>query len=143
MITIHKMFPITLLILHSISTGEQLVKAQLHHDRRQNEERASALLANQNPGPKVDYLVPIVADGDTGHGGLSAVMKLVKLFVEVSGYFCCILISLINLVVLQKVQHIHVTLTTLFFRHRLEPQACTLKIKSQAPRNADTWAEKY
>merc|ERR1712226_1037367 len=55
---------------------EQLVKAQLHHDRRQNEERASALLANQNPGPKVDYLVPIVADGDTGHGGLSAVMKL-------------------------------------------------------------------
>jgi isocitrate lyase len=61
---------------------EQLVKAQLHHDRRQNEERASALLANQNPGPKVDYLVPIIADGDTGHGGLSAVMKLVKLFVE-------------------------------------------------------------
>jgi isocitrate lyase len=30
----------------------------------------------------VDYLTPIVADGDTGHGGLSAVMKLVKLFVE-------------------------------------------------------------
>jgi len=61
---------------------DQLVRAQLHHDRRQNEERASALLANQNPGPKVDYLTPIVADGDTGHGGLSAVMKLVKLFVE-------------------------------------------------------------
>lgn len=32
----------------------------------------------------MDYLVPIIADGDTGHGGLSAVMKLVKLFVEVS-----------------------------------------------------------
>lgn len=31
----------------------------------------------------MDYLVPIIADGDTGHGGLSAVMKLVKLFVEV------------------------------------------------------------
>jgi isocitrate lyase len=61
---------------------DQLVRAQLHHDRRQNEERASALLANQDPGPKVDYLVPIIADGDTGHGGLSAVMKLVKLFVE-------------------------------------------------------------
>jgi isocitrate lyase len=61
---------------------DQLVRAQLHHDRRQNEERASALLANQNPGPKVDYLTPVVADGDTGHGGLSAVMKLVKLFVE-------------------------------------------------------------
>lgn len=61
---------------------DQLVRAQLHHDRRQNEERASALLANQSPGPKVDYLTPVVADGDTGHGGLSAVMKLVKLFVE-------------------------------------------------------------
>lgn len=61
---------------------DQLVRAQLHHDRRQNEERASAILAGQNPGPKVDYLTPVVADGDTGHGGLSAVMKLVKLFVE-------------------------------------------------------------
>lgn len=58
------------------------MRAQLHHDRRQNEERASAILSGQNPGPKVDYLTPVVADGDTGHGGLSAVMKLVKLFVE-------------------------------------------------------------
>jgi isocitrate lyase len=61
---------------------DQLVRAQLHHDRRQNEERASAILAGQKPGPKVDFLTPVVADGDTGHGGLSAVMKLVKLFVE-------------------------------------------------------------
>lgn len=62
--------------------GDQLIRAQLHHDRRQNEERASAILAGQDPGQKVDYLTPVVADGDTGHGGLSAVMKLVKLFVE-------------------------------------------------------------
>eukprot|EP00580_Thalassiosira_gravida_P018497 CAMPEP_0201672036 /NCGR_PEP_ID=MMETSP0494-20130426/31312_1 /ASSEMBLY_ACC=CAM_ASM_000839 /TAXON_ID=420259 /ORGANISM="Thalassiosira gravida, Strain GMp14c1" /LENGTH=589 /DNA_ID=CAMNT_0048153567 /DNA_START=197 /DNA_END=1963 /DNA_ORIENTATION=+ len=64
---------------------DQLVRAQLHHDRRQNEERASAILSNNDPTPlppKVDYLTPVVADGDTGHGGLSAVMKLVKLFVE-------------------------------------------------------------
>jgi len=61
---------------------DQLLRAQLHHDRRQHEERASAILSGKNPGPKVDYLTPIVADGDTGHGGLSAVMKLVKLFVE-------------------------------------------------------------
>lgn len=61
---------------------DQLVRAQLHHDRRQNEERASAILSGKDPGPKVDYLTPVVADGDTGHGGLSAVMKLVKLFVE-------------------------------------------------------------
>jgi len=32
--------------------------------------------------PYVDYLRPIVADADTGHGGLTAVMKLTKLFVE-------------------------------------------------------------
>lgn len=81
-IYIHRMVVLTLLI----GVGDQLVRAQLHHDRRQNEERASALLANRNPGPKVDYLVPIIADGDTGHGGLSAVMKLVKLFVEVRVY---------------------------------------------------------
>ncbi|CAM9853695.1 unnamed protein product, partial [Laminaria digitata] len=32
--------------------------------------------------PAIDYLRPIVADGDTGHGGLTAVMKLTKLFIE-------------------------------------------------------------
>lgn len=61
---------------------DQLVRAQLHHDRRQNNERTKALLAGVDPGPKTDYLTPIIADGDTGHGGLSAVMKLTKLFVE-------------------------------------------------------------
>ncbi len=30
----------------------------------------------------VDYPRPIVADADTGHGGLTAVIKLTKLFVE-------------------------------------------------------------
>ena len=61
---------------------DHLVRAQQHHDRRQHQERASKLLKNEDPGPKTDYLVPIIADGDTGHGGLSAVMKLTKLFVE-------------------------------------------------------------
>lgn len=32
--------------------------------------------------PSVDYLRPIIADGDTGHGGLTAVMKLTKMFIE-------------------------------------------------------------
>jgi len=32
--------------------------------------------------PFVDYFRPIIADADTGHGGLTAVMKLTKLFVE-------------------------------------------------------------
>lgn len=66
---------------------QQLVKAQLHHDRRQHNERAVAFLeggeaALQKLGPPIDYMRPIIADGDTGHGGLSAVMKLMKLFVE-------------------------------------------------------------
>jgi isocitrate lyase len=32
--------------------------------------------------PAIDYLRPIIADADTGHGGLTATMKLAKLFVE-------------------------------------------------------------
>jgi len=72
---------------------DQLVRAQLHHDRRQHNERAMKLVGGSaatgggggetNTLPRrVDYLTPIVADGDTGHGGLSAVMKLTKLFIE-------------------------------------------------------------
>ena len=61
---------------------DQLVRAQLHHDRRQNQERTAALLSGKDPGVRRDYLKPIVADGDTGHGGLSAVMKLTKLMIE-------------------------------------------------------------
>jgi isocitrate lyase len=63
---------------------DHLVRAQLHHDRRQQQARGKALLENKSLAnePKVDYLRPVVADGDTGHGGLSAVMKLIKLMVE-------------------------------------------------------------
>lgn len=61
---------------------DQLVRAQMHHDRRQHQERSGKLLKRQDPGQKIDYLTPIIADADTGHGGLSAVMKLTKLFIE-------------------------------------------------------------
>lgn len=63
---------------------DHLVKAQLFHDRRQHNERSMKLLQNNGASldDPVDYLVPVVADGDTGHGGLSAVMKLTKLFIE-------------------------------------------------------------
>jgi isocitrate lyase len=61
---------------------DQLVRAQLHHDRRQQQERSQAILLGKPPGTYRDYLPPIVADGDTGHGGLSAVMKLTKLMIE-------------------------------------------------------------
>jgi isocitrate lyase len=61
---------------------DQLVRAQLHHDRRQQQERSQAILAGKDPGTRLDFLRPVVADADTGHGGLSAVMKLTKLMVE-------------------------------------------------------------
>ncbi|KAK7985598.1 isocitrate lyase family protein [Apiospora saccharicola] len=47
---------------------QRMAKAQSMHDRKHT--------------PYVDYLRPIIADGDTGHGGLSAVLKLAKLFAE-------------------------------------------------------------
>ena len=52
------------------------------HDRKQREERLTTPKANRANCPSVDYLRPIVADADTGHGGLTAIMKLTKLFVE-------------------------------------------------------------
>ncbi|KAH8699838.1 isocitrate lyase [Ilyonectria robusta] len=59
-----------------------LFMAQLFHDRKQRQERLSVPKAQRAGLANVDYLRPIVADADTGHGGLTAVMKLTKLFVE-------------------------------------------------------------
>ena len=57
--------------------------AQLFHDRKQRHERLSVdALAKVQPPPPVDYLRPIIADADTGHGGLMAVMKITKLLIE-------------------------------------------------------------
>lgn len=56
--------------------------AQLFHDRKQREARSSLSPAERAKTPYIDYLRPIVADADTGHGGLTAVMKLTKMFVE-------------------------------------------------------------
>lgn len=61
---------------------EHLFMAQLFHDRKQRETRARMSQQDRAKTPYVDYLRPIVADADTGHGGLTAVMKLTKLFVE-------------------------------------------------------------
>lgn len=56
--------------------------AQLFHDRKQREERVTTPKDQRSKLPNVDYLRPIIADADTGHGGLTAVMKLTKLFIE-------------------------------------------------------------
>lgn len=61
---------------------EHLFQAQLFHDRKQREARSNLTPAQAAQTPYIDYLRPIVADADTGHGGLTAVLKLTKMFVE-------------------------------------------------------------
>ncbi|OBZ68730.1 Isocitrate lyase [Grifola frondosa] len=61
---------------------EHLFLAQLFHDRKQREARSRLSDAQLASTPIIDYLRPIVADADTGHGGLTATMKLAKMFVE-------------------------------------------------------------
>ena len=56
--------------------------AQLFHDRKQREERFTTPKANRGNVANTDFLRPIIADADTGHGGLTAIMKLTKLFIE-------------------------------------------------------------
>ena len=61
---------------------EHLFMAQLFHDRKQREARSNMSDEQLKSTPYIDYLRPIIADADTGHGGLTATMKLTKLFVE-------------------------------------------------------------
>lgn len=61
---------------------EHLFFAQLYHDRKQREARMSMPRQERARTPYVDYLKPIIADGDTGFGGATATVKLCKLFVE-------------------------------------------------------------
>ncbi|KAF8320544.1 isocitrate lyase [Cantharellus anzutake] len=60
----------------------RLFRAQQLHDRKHYDERMSATPEAREQLEYIDYMRPIIADADTGHGGLSSVMKLVKLFVE-------------------------------------------------------------
>ncbi|KAF7511314.1 hypothetical protein GJ744_004879 [Endocarpon pusillum] len=61
---------------------QRLFKAQQLHDRRNWDARRKLTPENRKSTPYIDYMRPIIADGDTGHGGLSAVLKLAKLFAE-------------------------------------------------------------
>eukprot|EP00930_Biecheleria_cincta_P056135 TRINITY_DN422_c0_g1_i6.p1 TRINITY_DN422_c0_g1~~TRINITY_DN422_c0_g1_i6.p1 ORF type:complete len:546 (-),score=123.36 TRINITY_DN422_c0_g1_i6:112-1749(-) len=61
---------------------DQLFRAQLFHDRKQFEERRRMSPDERAKTPIVDYLNPIIADADTGHGGITATMKLAKMFIE-------------------------------------------------------------
>ena len=53
---------------------DQLVKAQVLHNRKYK--------LQYRPVDARNIFKPIIADGDTGHGGITAVMKLTKLFIE-------------------------------------------------------------
>ena len=61
---------------------QHLFMAQLFHDRKQREERLTTPKNRRGEVANTDFMRPIVADADTGHGGLTAVMKLTKLFIE-------------------------------------------------------------
>lgn len=47
----------------------QLFQAQLFHDRKQRWTRSQAAAKGEELPPAIDYLRPMVADADTGHGG--------------------------------------------------------------------------
>lgn len=57
---------------------DRITRAQLLHDKKTWTEHVKTGGASE----LVDYLRPVIADADTGHGGLSTVMKQAKLFVE-------------------------------------------------------------
>merc|ERR1719386_349732 len=61
---------------------EQLFKAQLFHDRKQWADRRGWTAEQRAKTAAVDYMNPIIADADTGHGGITATMKLCKMFIE-------------------------------------------------------------
>jgi isocitrate lyase len=61
---------------------QRLFKAQHLHDRKNWDNRRKMTPEERAKTPYLDYMRPIIADGDTGHGGLSAVIKLAKLFAE-------------------------------------------------------------
>ncbi|CBF78090.1 methylisocitrate lyase ICL2 [Aspergillus nidulans FGSC A4] len=61
---------------------QRLFKAQQLHDRKHWDARRKMTPEQRKSTPYIDYMRPIIADGDTGHGGLTAVLKLAKLFAE-------------------------------------------------------------
>ncbi|KAI4242360.1 MAG: hypothetical protein L6R40_004089 [Gallowayella cf. fulva] len=61
---------------------ERLFKAQHYHDCKHWDARRGMTALEREKTPNIDYMRPIIADGDTGHGGLGTVRKLAKLFAE-------------------------------------------------------------
>lgn len=59
---------------------EQIFRAQCFHDKSQTLQQS-----NRNgfdAQHQTDFLAPLIADGDSGHGGITAVMRLTKMMIE-------------------------------------------------------------
>lgn len=54
----------------------------MFHDRKQNEARSRMTQKERDETPIHDFITPIIADADTGFGGVTSVMKLVRMFIE-------------------------------------------------------------
>ncbi|GMM48366.1 isocitrate lyase 1 [Pichia kluyveri] len=61
---------------------QHLFYAQLFHNRKQRHERMSLPKEERSKLNYIDFMRPIIADGDTGHGGTTAIFKLTKMFIE-------------------------------------------------------------
>jgi isocitrate lyase len=61
---------------------QHLFYAQLFHNRKQREERMSLPKEERAKLNYIDFMRPIIADADTGHGGTTAIFKLTKMFIE-------------------------------------------------------------
>ncbi|KAJ1509502.1 hypothetical protein HMI55_006785 [Coelomomyces lativittatus] len=59
---------------------DQLFRAQQFHDRKQFYHRMTQSKSHRDP--PIDFFRPIIADADTGHGGITSCMKLMKMFIE-------------------------------------------------------------
>ena len=61
---------------------DQLVKAQMFHDRKQNYILSQMSETEKVKTSVVDYMQPIIADADTGFGGVTSTMKLTQLMID-------------------------------------------------------------
>ena len=64
------------------SQVEQLFKAQLFHDSKQHQEYLNLPAEKRATFERTEFMQPIIADADTGHGWITAILKLCRLFVE-------------------------------------------------------------
>ncbi|EGV62090.1 mitochondrial 2-methylisocitrate lyase [Yamadazyma tenuis] len=60
----------------------RIVKSQMWRDRTQRQHLLSLSEEERKTYPQFDFLLPIIADGDMGFGGVTTIAKCTKVFVE-------------------------------------------------------------